>query len=129
VQHSGDCESWGVVLRRRTPWKELTTRQRQAIIIRGACQTALLAAALNDLGRRSRGEIRGLKAVWVAISAVTVTIWALGPSSLVARPQARRVGSDEGMTLAPMQHVAVGGGGAAEVDCRVHGMWWIITRR
>ncbi|HET6920937.1 MAG TPA: hypothetical protein VFI46_15955, partial [Jiangellaceae bacterium] len=62
--------SWGVVLRRRTPWKELTTRQRQAIIIRGVCQTALLAAALNDLGRRPRGEIRGPKAVWVAISAV-----------------------------------------------------------
>jgi hypothetical protein len=63
-------ESWGVVLRRRTPWKELTTRQRQAIIIRGVCQTALLAVALNDLGRRPRGEIRGPKAVWVAISAV-----------------------------------------------------------
>ena len=63
-------DSWGVALRRRTPWRELTPRQRQAMIIRGALQLGLLSAALNDLRRRPAGQIRGPKALWAAISFV-----------------------------------------------------------
>ena len=44
-------DSWGIALRRRTPWRELTSRQRQAMMIRGALQVTLLAVALNDLRR------------------------------------------------------------------------------
>jgi hypothetical protein len=61
-------DSWGVALRRRTPWRELTSRQRQAMIVRGALQLALLSAALNDLRKRPAGQIRGPKALWAAIS-------------------------------------------------------------
>jgi hypothetical protein len=61
-------DSWGVALRRRTPWRELTSRQRQAMIVRGALQVGLLAAALTDLRRRPAGQIRGPKPLWAAIS-------------------------------------------------------------
>ncbi len=63
-------DSWGVALRRRTPWRELSLRQRQAMIVRGALQLGLLSAALNDLRRRPAGQIRGPKALWAAISLV-----------------------------------------------------------
>jgi hypothetical protein len=63
-------DSWGVALRHRTPWRELTPRQRQAIIVRGALQVGLLAAALNDLRRRPASQIRGPKPLWAAISFV-----------------------------------------------------------
>jgi hypothetical protein len=63
-------DSWGVALRRRTPWRELTTRQRQAMVVRGALQLAVLSAALNDLRRRPASQVRGPKALWAAISFV-----------------------------------------------------------
>ena len=61
-------DSWGIALRRRTPWRELTSRQRQAMMIRGALQVTLIAAALNDLRRRPARQIRGPKPLWVAVS-------------------------------------------------------------
>ena len=61
-------DSWGIALRRRTRWRELTARQRQAMMIRGALQLGLLAAALNDLRRRPASQIRGPKPLWAAIS-------------------------------------------------------------
>ena len=60
--------SWGVALRHRTPWRELTPRQRKAMMVRGAFQLALLAGALNDLRSRPASQVRGPKALWVAIS-------------------------------------------------------------
>jgi hypothetical protein len=61
-------DSWGVALRHRTPWPELTPRQRQAILVRAALQVGLLADALNDLRRRPASQIRGSKPLWLAIS-------------------------------------------------------------
>ena len=61
-------DSWGVALRHRTPWRELTSRQRQAMMVRGALQVGLLAAALNDLRRRPASQIRGPKPLWAVIS-------------------------------------------------------------
>jgi hypothetical protein len=61
-------DSWGVALRHRTPWTELTPRQRQAMLVRGALQVGLLAAALNDLRTRPASQIRGPKPLWLAIS-------------------------------------------------------------
>jgi hypothetical protein len=63
-------DTWGVALRRRTPWRELTPRQRQTMMVRGALQLALLSAALTDLRRRPAGQIRGPKPLWAAISFV-----------------------------------------------------------
>jgi hypothetical protein len=54
-------------LRRRTPWRELTPRQRQAMMVRGALQAGLLAVALIDLRRRPASQIRGPKPLWAAI--------------------------------------------------------------
>jgi hypothetical protein len=62
--------SWGIVLPRRTPWKELTVRQRNGMIARGAIQLGLLAAALRDLHIRPADQIRGPKPMWVAVSGV-----------------------------------------------------------
>jgi hypothetical protein len=63
-------DSWGVVLRHCTPWRELTPRQRRGMIIRGTVQVGLLAAALNDLRRRPAAELNGPKVLWVAIACV-----------------------------------------------------------
>jgi hypothetical protein len=63
-------DSWGVVLRHRTPWRELTPRQRRGMVIRGTLQLGLLAAALNDLRRRPAAELNGPKVLWVAIACV-----------------------------------------------------------
>ena len=63
-------DSWGVALRRRTPWRELTPQQRQAMMVRGAIQLGLLSAALNDLRRRPASQVRGPKPLWAAVSFV-----------------------------------------------------------
>ena len=63
-------DSWGVLLRHRTPWRELTPRQRRAMIIRGGLQLGLLSAALTDLRSRPASKIRGPKALWVIVSFV-----------------------------------------------------------
>lgn len=63
-------ESWGVMLRHRTPWKELTVRQQRAMIARGAIQVGLLAAALNDLRRRPAAQIHGSKVLWAIVSCI-----------------------------------------------------------
>ena len=70
-------DSWGVALRRRTPWRELSRRQRQAMIVRGAVQLGLLSAALNDLRRRPADQIRGPKPLWAVISLINYL--GLGP--------------------------------------------------
>ena len=67
----------GVVVPHGTPWRDLTNGQRAAIITRGAVQFGLLAAALLDLRRRPADQIRGHKAVWVAVSGVNYL--GLGP--------------------------------------------------
>jgi hypothetical protein len=47
------------------------------MISRGAVQLGLLAAALRDLRKRPNEQIRGPKAVWVAVSGVNYL--GLGP--------------------------------------------------
>ena len=63
-------DSWGVSLRRRTPWPELTPRQRRAMMIRGGLQLGLLSVALTDLRTRPASRIRGPKVLWVIVSLV-----------------------------------------------------------
>jgi hypothetical protein len=47
-------------------WNELSGVQKGAIVLTGAVQLGLLAAALVDIYRRPAGEIRGRKRLWVA---------------------------------------------------------------
>lgn len=52
--------------RRRQSWRELGPRQRGSIVLLGAVQAALLAAALRDLIRRPAAELTAPKPVWAA---------------------------------------------------------------
>jgi hypothetical protein len=47
-----------------TRWNELDPRSRQALLVAGAFDAGLKIAALIDLSRRPREDIRGSKAVW-----------------------------------------------------------------
>jgi hypothetical protein len=87
-------DSWGVVLRHRTPWRELTPRQRQGVIIRGTLQVGLLAAALNDLRRRPAAELNGPKVLWVAIACTNY----LGIGPIIYFLFGRRGPGDRGST-------------------------------
>jgi hypothetical protein len=49
-------------------WSELSTGQRRGIMASGTVQVALLIAALADIWRRPKEEIRGDKRLWMAVS-------------------------------------------------------------
>jgi hypothetical protein len=48
-------------------WSELSTGQRRGIMASGIVQFALLIAALVDIWRRPKEEIRGDKRLWTAV--------------------------------------------------------------
>ena len=50
----------------RRRWHQLAPRERGAIVLLGAVQAALLAAALRDVIRRPASELTAPKPVWVA---------------------------------------------------------------
>ena len=56
-----------MTMQRRT-WRDMSPLQRAATMALGAVQIALLAAALVDIRRRPRDEIRGPKPLWTALS-------------------------------------------------------------
>lgn len=58
-------------------WGDLSAQQRTSILLGGAFQIGLLAAALVDLYRRPQEEIRGNKRLWAAAAFVTF----VGPTS------------------------------------------------
>lgn len=66
-------------MQRRT-WKELSSRQKAAIIGLGAAQVALAGAAWIDLARRPAPFVRGPKGVW----AVAIAVNFVGPISYFA---------------------------------------------
>ena len=51
-------------------WSDLSTEQRAGVAGAGVVQVALLVAALVDLWRRPREEVKGSKAIWAAVSFV-----------------------------------------------------------
>ncbi len=51
-------------------WSDLGARRKAAIVVAGAVQTGLLAAALVDIHRRPEEEVRGKKFLWIAASSV-----------------------------------------------------------
>lgn len=51
-------------------WSDLSARQRASVVMTGAAQVGLLAAALTDIYRRPAEEVRGNKWLWVAASFV-----------------------------------------------------------
>jgi hypothetical protein len=77
---------------RTRKWRDLTPAQRWAVVVGGAVQVALQAAALRDLRRRSTAELRGSKRWWVAASFLNY----VGPLAYFAvgrrYPRAERAG-------------------------------------
>ncbi len=51
-------------------WSELSSGQKRVVVLSGAVQLGLLAAALADIRRRPAEEIRGNKKLWAALAFV-----------------------------------------------------------
>ena len=51
-------------MQQRRRWKDLTTRQRVAIVAGATVEIALTSVALVDLARRPAEQVRGSKALW-----------------------------------------------------------------
>jgi len=49
-------------------WEDLTQQQRISIVVMGAIQVGLLAAALVDIHQRSEEELTASKRAWTMIS-------------------------------------------------------------
>jgi hypothetical protein len=64
----------------RKKWSELGTGGRALIVVLGAVELVLLAAALVDLRRRPADQIRGSKRMWRALAFVNI----VGPLSYFA---------------------------------------------
>jgi hypothetical protein len=51
-------------------WSELSSGQKRVVVLSGAVQLGLLAAALADIRQRPAEEIRGNKMLWAALAFV-----------------------------------------------------------
>ena len=51
-------------------WKDLSAGQKRGIVLSGTVQFVLMAAALVDIYRRPKEEIRGNKILWTLASFV-----------------------------------------------------------
>ena len=58
-------------------WSQLSRPQRAGVLVLGAIQFALAAAAWRDLARRPSAQVNGRKGVWALVIAVN---W-IGPLS------------------------------------------------
>jgi len=54
-------------LMRQKQWKDLTVAQKRSLVLLGALQLVLLAAALIDIRRRPAEAINGSKRLWTII--------------------------------------------------------------
>jgi len=52
---------------RQKQWKDLTVAQKRSLVLLGALQLVLLAAALIDIRRRPTEAINGSKRLWTAV--------------------------------------------------------------
>lgn len=51
-----------------TPWGEMSTARKAAMVAQGTAQIALLGAALVDIHRRPAEAIKGSKKVWTGVA-------------------------------------------------------------
>lgn len=51
-------------------WRDLSSREKTAVLVAGTVQVSLSLAALLDIYRRPGEEIRGNKALWTLASLV-----------------------------------------------------------
>lgn len=72
-------------MERQKRWSDLTPRQRRAIVAASVVEVALTTAALVDLTRRPRAQVRGPKALWV----VGCVVQPVGPIAYLAMGRRR----------------------------------------
>ena len=73
-------------------WQDMSQTQRMATILAAIMQFTLLFAALRDISQRSAGELRGRKAMWVAIPFINF----IGPIAYFALGRQPRTPDSEG---------------------------------
>jgi Phospholipase_D-nuclease N-terminal len=57
-------------MRKTRRWSDLTPRQRRWVLVAGAVQLSLAAAAWTDLARRPATEVNGPKGLWAGVISV-----------------------------------------------------------
>lgn len=67
-------------------WADMQLAQRRMLVVSVAVQFALLAAALIDIRRRPREQIRGPKPVWAGLAFVNF----IGPAAYFVFGRKRR---------------------------------------
>jgi hypothetical protein len=79
-----------IIMARNKNWRDLRTREKAPLVLRGIVQFALLAAALVDIHRRPAEEINGSKWLWSAVA--LVNFMGIGPIVyfLLGRKRAER---------------------------------------
>jgi hypothetical protein len=79
-----------IIMARNKNWRDLSTREKTPLVLRGIVQFALLAAALVDIHRRPAEEINGSKWLWSAVA--LVNFMGIGPIVyfLLGRKRAER---------------------------------------
>jgi hypothetical protein len=79
-----------IIMARNNNWRDLTTREKAPLVLRGIVQFALLAAALVSIHRRPAAEINVSKWVWSAVA--LVNFMGIGPIAyfLFGRKRAER---------------------------------------
>jgi hypothetical protein len=66
-------------------WSDLDPRQRRAVLVAGAVQLTLAAAAWTDLARRPAAAVNGPKALWAGVISVNF----VGPLAYFLRGRRR----------------------------------------
>jgi hypothetical protein len=82
----------------RKQWKDLSDKQRVAVLVAASVQLSLAATAWVDLARRPAELVRGRKGVW----ALAIAVNFIGPISYFAfgrlsAPQIAATTSEEGL--------------------------------
>ncbi|NVM99744.1 hypothetical protein G6035_13885 [Arthrobacter sp. SDTb3-6] len=72
----------------RQQWKDLSRGRKRAIVVAGVLQLALQLAALRDLSGRTRQQVNGPKAAWVAASFINFA----GPIAYFAKGRRKQPG-------------------------------------
>jgi hypothetical protein len=77
---------------------DLPPAQQRAIVVAGAVQLTLLAAALFDISRRPQDQIKGPKPLWVGISFINT----IGPLAYFFFGRKRNSGEDRPAEAEPL---------------------------
>jgi len=94
-------------------FSDLPPAQQRAIVVAGAVQLSLLAAALIDISRRPQAQIKGPKPLWVGISFINT----IGPLAYFFFGRKRHAGQTGPAKADPLtEGGSPGAGGSLAVD-------------